>query len=100
MGPRFCDGQFVGVGKRRVDGAYRAEAEGVDFDTESGNVLLLELSRQMALDEGSLEVRGVRLAGAPTRASLICLLWPLKECFRLLLLDIPFRYRHHRQGPA
>ena len=37
--------------------AYRGEAEWVDFDTESGDVLLLELARQMALDEGGLQIR-------------------------------------------
>lgn len=37
-----------------VSRAYRGEAERVDFDTERGNVLLLELASQMALDEGRL----------------------------------------------
>lgn len=36
---------------------YRAESKRVNLDTERSNVLLLELSRQMALDEGSLPVR-------------------------------------------
>jgi hypothetical protein len=31
--------------------SYRRECEGVDFDTERGDVLLLEFTRQMALDE-------------------------------------------------
>jgi hypothetical protein len=35
-------------------GPYCGEAERVDFDTERGNVLLLELARQMALHEGRL----------------------------------------------
>jgi hypothetical protein len=34
---------------------YGGEAERVDFDTECRNVLLLELSGQMALDESGLE---------------------------------------------
>lgn len=34
--------------------AYCGEAERVNFDTERGNVLLLELARQMALHEGRL----------------------------------------------
>jgi hypothetical protein len=33
---------------------YGGEAERVHLDTERGNVLLLELARQMALDEGRL----------------------------------------------
>jgi hypothetical protein len=33
---------------------YGGEAERVNLDTEGGNVLLLELSGQMALDEGRL----------------------------------------------
>lgn len=33
---------------------YGREAEGVDLDTEGGHVLLLELARQVALDEGGL----------------------------------------------
>jgi len=36
---------------------YGGEAERVDLDTERGHILLLELSRQVALDEGGL--RGV-----------------------------------------
>jgi hypothetical protein len=35
---------------------YGGEAEGVNLDTEGRNVLLLELSGQMALDEGSLRM--------------------------------------------
>jgi len=33
---------------------YGSEAKRVDLDTERGNVLLLELSGQMTLDEGGL----------------------------------------------
>lgn len=33
---------------------YGAEAERVDLDTEGGHVLLLELTSQVALDEGGL----------------------------------------------
>ena len=36
---------------------YSGEAEWVDFDTERGDVLLLELACEMALDEGGLEMR-------------------------------------------
>jgi hypothetical protein len=36
-------------------GAYGGEAERVDLDSQCGHVLLLELARQMALDEGGLE---------------------------------------------
>jgi hypothetical protein len=35
-------------------GTYGGEAERVNFDAESSNVLLLELACQMSLDEGSL----------------------------------------------
>jgi hypothetical protein len=35
---------------------YRGELERVDFDTERGDVLLLELSGQVTLDEGGLAV--------------------------------------------
>lgn len=37
---------------------YCGEAERVNLDTESGNVLLLELSSQMTLDEGGLSDHG------------------------------------------
>lgn len=33
---------------------YGAEAERVDLDTESGDVLLLEFTSQVTLDEGGL----------------------------------------------
>lgn len=46
------------VWRRRARGrggiTYGGEGERVDLDTERGNVLLLEFSRQMALDEGGL----------------------------------------------
>ena len=38
-------------------GPHRCKAERVDFYTERGNVLLLELTRQMSLDEGGLQIR-------------------------------------------
>ena len=34
--------------------AYGGETERVDLDTERGNVLLLELTSQVTLDEGGL----------------------------------------------
>lgn len=34
--------------------AYGSESQRVNLDTESGDVLLLELSSQVALDEGGL----------------------------------------------
>jgi hypothetical protein len=34
--------------------AYGSEGEGVNFDTESGDVLLLEFTSQVALDESGL----------------------------------------------
>jgi hypothetical protein len=37
---------------------YSGEAEGVNFDAESRDVLLLEFSSQMALDEGGLDQTG------------------------------------------
>ena len=37
-----------------MSGAYGGEVQRVDLDTESGNVLLLELTSQVALDEGGL----------------------------------------------
>lgn len=33
---------------------YGSESKGVNFDTESGDIFLLELTSQMALDEGGL----------------------------------------------
>jgi hypothetical protein len=36
-------------------GAYGGEAKRVNLDSESGDVLLLKLASQMALDEGGLE---------------------------------------------
>lgn len=36
-------------------GAYRGETERVNLDTESSDVLLLELSSQVTLDEGGLD---------------------------------------------
>lgn len=46
------------VWRRKAQGrgwlTYGGEGERVDLDTERGNVLLLEFSGQMALDEGSL----------------------------------------------
>ena len=49
----------VSVAHRAVEGwqrqiTYGGEAERVHLDTERRNVLLLELARQMALDEGRL----------------------------------------------
>lgn len=35
---------------------YCGEAKGVNLDTESGHVLLLEFTSQVALDEGGLDV--------------------------------------------
>ena len=37
--------------------SYGCESEGVDLDTESRHVLLLELSGQMALDKGGLSTQ-------------------------------------------
>lgn len=37
-----------------MGGAYGGEVQRVDLDTESGDVLLLELTSQVALDEGGL----------------------------------------------
>ena len=48
---RVRAGRFVEGGN-----AYGREAERVDLDTESGDVLLLELTSQVALDEGGLRV--------------------------------------------
>ena len=52
---------LVGPAQRRrngqsgvAGGAYGVESERVHFDTESGDVLLLELASQVALDEGGL----------------------------------------------
>ena len=44
---RFRSGARPGI-------AYGSEGERVNLDTEGGNVLLLEFSSQMALDEGGL----------------------------------------------
>ena len=63
------------MGARLVIGlTYGAEAEGVHLDTERGHVLLLELARQVALDEGGLDVAGpgqsgVRSMGAANPAA-------------------------------
>lgn len=39
---------------RALGGAYGSEAKRVDLDTEGGNVLLLEFTGQVTLDEGGL----------------------------------------------
>jgi hypothetical protein len=41
----------TGIGTRRT---YRAEPEGMNLNTESCNILLLEFTSQMTLDEGGL----------------------------------------------
>ncbi len=41
-------------GDRRIGCTYGGESERMDLNTKSGNVLLLELTSQVALDEGSL----------------------------------------------
>lgn len=46
-----CDGNNNSDKKERT---YGGESDGVNLDTESGKVLLLELAGQMALDEGGL----------------------------------------------
>jgi hypothetical protein len=40
---------------RSVGATYGGEAERVNLDTEGGHVLLLELTSQVALDEGGLD---------------------------------------------
>lgn len=44
-------GRIVGSGSGRTNGS---EAQGVNFDAQSGHVLLLELASQVTLDEGGL----------------------------------------------
>lgn len=39
-----------------------SEAQRVNFDTQSGHVLLLELASQVTLDEGGLSIISTRLA--------------------------------------
>lgn len=46
-----------------TEATYGCEAERVHFDTLCCNVLLLELSRQMSLDEGGLESLVSRISG-------------------------------------
>ena len=56
MVPRFCGIELVdrhrGGVRRGI--AYGSEGERVNFDTESSDVLLLELSSQVALNESGL----------------------------------------------
>jgi hypothetical protein len=54
MGPRFCHVYQYAVLQREGRITYCGEAERVDLNSERRNILLLELSGQMALDEGRL----------------------------------------------
>lgn len=47
-------GLTQGACRRKGALSYCGETQRVNIDTEGGNVLLLELARQMALDEGGL----------------------------------------------
>lgn len=44
------------AGLRGRFGTHGGEVKGVDLDTKGGHVLLLELTSQVALDEGGLYV--------------------------------------------
>lgn len=95
-------GRMARIGHRTT---YGGESERVDFDTERRNVLLLELSSQVALDEGGLG------AGAVSKGAMARSYASLVECAstsmgRLLSQqdakwdDIPFQYHRHRQARA
>ena len=55
MGPKFCQLLVIAGSRGGRRGTYCGEAERVDFDTESRDVLLLKLASQMALHEGGLQ---------------------------------------------
>ena len=74
---------------------YRRKAERVDFDTECGDVLLLELARQMALDEGGLLIRLLAICLYPLLSPKAASLQPFVSIFHS-----PCRYRHRRQAQA
>jgi hypothetical protein len=66
MGPKF----YARVSNRRgSQGAATngGEAERVDLDTEGGDVLLLELASEMALDEGGLRKSAASMAQSRAR---------------------------------
>jgi hypothetical protein len=97
----------VAVSRRKARLTYGGEAERVDFDTEGRNVLLLELSSQMALDKRGLQAvslasivlswcragRGVpRLASSAGQPQWVRNSGP-GGC-------VPFQFRRHRQARA
>ena len=51
---------------------YRGETQRVNFDAERGNVALLKLARQVALDEGGLQAGPSAALGACTGADVLC----------------------------
>ena len=102
---------------------YRGEAQRVNLDTEGGHVLLLELTSQVALDKGGLQVAGNvshparrdgRVKPRGRRPRLRPLVRHRDEASSLpggregspkqgnegRLLFSPYRYHHRRQGPA
>jgi len=72
------------------------EGERVDFDTEGGDVLLLELARQMALDEGGLRDEAMSAGGLPPHSFHA---WSQSDVMSLACYS-PCQYRHHQRAPA
>jgi len=55
MLPKFYKNyEFRVAGSNRWEITYCAESKRVDFDTKGSDILLLELSSQVTLDEGGL----------------------------------------------
>jgi hypothetical protein len=85
---------------------YGGETKRVDLDTESRDVLLLELSGQMALDEGGLpgdDVSFALVAGWLARL-FVMLLGAMRRQklsqYNVPDLDAPFLFHRHQQARA
>ena len=81
--------------------SYGGETKRVNFDTESGDVLLLELSSQVTLDESGL------FWAYPVSLSGSLRVYGRKRCASRrtmrdgeLEMNVPFRYRRRQRGRA
>src|SRR5699024_2886402 len=97
------------IARRGVSGGktYGREAKRVDLDTEGSHVLLLELTRHMALDEGGLRKKKLRVSmmplikqrGSSAREHSAA---DHDEGMRIICagVDLPCQCHHHQQGRA
>jgi hypothetical protein len=94
--------------RREGRGTYGGEAERVDLDTERRNVLLLELSSQMALDEGRLGrvsnilwlIVAVLMGVEKSSVGRIARASHPSQGLQQKSAHSPFRYHRHRQARA